>query len=156
MHPLWGLHEPLPRLSPQRWLELRRDLFGPDRAHHRPDVQRAQIQQPAVLFDAQWQLLKRLPGQDQHPRADLRLAPRAREAPRGSLRQKGDHEGGRRTVVASYRLSSRRRRADTALAHLPRFVIYNGLNAWGEHREVPQPPKQTFHSWYLANRGGAQ
>jgi L-lactate dehydrogenase complex protein LldF len=46
--------------------------------------------------------------------------------------------------------------ADTALVHLPRFVIYNGLNAWGEHREVPQPPKQTFHSWYLANRGGAQ
>ena len=46
--------------------------------------------------------------------------------------------------------------ADTALAHLPRFVIYNGLNAWGKHREVPQPPKQTFHSWYLANRGDAQ
>jgi len=35
--------------------------------------------------------------------------------------------------------------ADTALAHLPRFVIYNGLNAWGKHREVPHPPKQTFH-----------
>jgi len=42
--------------------------------------------------------------------------------------------------------------ADTALAHLPRFVIYNGLNAWGRHREVPHPPKQTFHSWYQANR----
>src|SRR6185436_2677182 len=43
--------------------------------------------------------------------------------------------------------------ADVALAHLPRFVIYNGLNAWGKHREVPHPPKQTFHSWYHANRG---
>ena len=43
--------------------------------------------------------------------------------------------------------------ADTALAHLPRFVIYNGLNAWGKHREVPHPPEQTFHSWYHANRG---
>jgi len=43
--------------------------------------------------------------------------------------------------------------ADTALAHLPRFVIYNGLNAWGKHREVPHPPKQTFHSWYQSNRG---
>jgi L-lactate dehydrogenase complex protein LldF len=43
--------------------------------------------------------------------------------------------------------------ADMALAHLPRFVIYNGLNAWGRHREVPHPPKQTFHSWYQANRG---
>jgi L-lactate dehydrogenase complex protein LldF len=43
--------------------------------------------------------------------------------------------------------------ADAALAHLPRFVIYNGLNAWGKHREVPHPPAQTFHSWYQANRG---
>src|ERR1700720_555914 len=46
--------------------------------------------------------------------------------------------------------------ADMALAHLPRFVIYNGLNAWGRHREVPHPPKQTFHSWYQANRGDRQ
>jgi len=46
--------------------------------------------------------------------------------------------------------------ADMALAHLPRFVIYNGLNAWGKHREVPHPPKQTFHSWYKANRGAKQ
>jgi hypothetical protein len=29
--------------------------------------------------------------------------------------------------------------AETALAHLPRFVIYNGLNAWVKHREVPHP-----------------
>ena len=43
--------------------------------------------------------------------------------------------------------------ADAALAHLPRFVIYNGLNAWGKHREVPHPPAQTFHSWHQANRG---
>jgi len=46
--------------------------------------------------------------------------------------------------------------ADVALAHLPRFIIYNGLNAWGRHREVPHPPKQTFHSWYQVNRGGKQ
>jgi L-lactate dehydrogenase complex protein LldF len=43
--------------------------------------------------------------------------------------------------------------ANTALEHLPRFVIYNGLNAWGKHREVPHPPEQTFHSWYRENRG---
>jgi L-lactate dehydrogenase complex protein LldF len=30
--------------------------------------------------------------------------------------------------------------ADAALAHLPRFVIYNSLNAWGKHREVAHPP----------------
>ena len=46
--------------------------------------------------------------------------------------------------------------AETALAHLPRFVIYNGLNAWGRHRETPHPPKQTFHSWYRENRGAKQ
>ena len=42
--------------------------------------------------------------------------------------------------------------AEVALAHLPRFVIYNGLNAWGKHREVPHPPAQTFHRWHQANR----
>ena len=41
---------------------------------------------------------------------------------------------------------------NVALAHLPRFVIYNGLNAWGRHREAPRAPSQTFHSWYKANR----
>jgi L-lactate dehydrogenase complex protein LldF len=43
---------------------------------------------------------------------------------------------------------------NVALAHLPRFVLYNGLNAWGRGRENPSPPKQTFHSWHIANRGG--
>ncbi|HVN45262.1 MAG TPA: lactate utilization protein LutB domain-containing protein, partial [Steroidobacteraceae bacterium] len=41
----------------------------------------------------------------------------------------------------------------TALEHLPRFLIYNGLNAWGKHREVPHAPRQTFRSWYEENRG---
>jgi L-lactate dehydrogenase complex protein LldF len=44
--------------------------------------------------------------------------------------------------------------ARAALAHLPRLVIFNAYNAWGKHREMPHPPKQTFHSWYQANRGG--
>jgi len=42
---------------------------------------------------------------------------------------------------------------EAALAHLPRFVIYNGLNAWGKRRETPRPVKQTFHSWYRNRRG---
>jgi L-lactate dehydrogenase complex protein LldF len=54
------------------------------------------------------------------------------------------HPAAYRTAIAT---------ADFALAHLPRFVIYNGFSAWGKHREVPNPPKQTFHSWYQANRG---
>jgi hypothetical protein len=43
--------------------------------------------------------------------------------------------------------------ADVALNVLPRFALYNRLNAWGKHREVPHAPRQTFHSWYKKNRG---
>jgi L-lactate dehydrogenase complex protein LldF len=39
-----------------------------------------------------------------------------------------------------------------AIEHLPRFAIYNWLNPWGRKREVPGTPKQTFRSWYIANR----
>ena len=69
-------------------LELRRHLFRSHRPHHRSDVQRPQIQQPALRLDAQRQLHQCLPGEDQHPRADLRLAARAREAARRPVRQR--------------------------------------------------------------------
>ena len=36
---------------------------------------------------------------------------------------------------------------------LPHFAIYNRLNAWGRHRDVPGAPKETFHQWYARNRG---
>ena len=39
-----------------------------------------------------------------------------------------------------------------AIEHLPRFAIYNWLNPWGRQREVPEPPKQSFRSWYIENR----
>jgi L-lactate dehydrogenase complex protein LldF len=42
--------------------------------------------------------------------------------------------------------------AETALGTLPRFAVYNFLNTWGKHRELPHPVKQTFHEWYKANR----
>ena len=41
---------------------------------------------------------------------------------------------------------------ETALSALPRFALYNTLNAWGRHRELPHPVKQTFHEWYKENR----
>jgi L-lactate dehydrogenase complex protein LldF len=44
--------------------------------------------------------------------------------------------------------------ANTALATLPRIVLYNGLNAWGKNRENPRPPAKTFHQWHARNRGG--
>ena len=36
--------------------------------------------------------------------------------------------------------------------HLPRFMLYNPLNAWGRQRDVPQPPASTFRRWYLEHR----
>jgi L-lactate dehydrogenase complex protein LldF len=43
--------------------------------------------------------------------------------------------------------------ADNALRILPRFAVYNRLNTWGRGREVPAPPRETFHAWYKRNRG---
>jgi len=42
--------------------------------------------------------------------------------------------------------------AGTSLEHLPRFMLYNRLNAWGRQREVPEAPQFTFREWYLKNR----
>ncbi len=42
--------------------------------------------------------------------------------------------------------------ASSAIDDLPRFMLYNRLNAWGRQRELPDPPKQTFREWYLENR----
>jgi len=43
--------------------------------------------------------------------------------------------------------------AGAGLEHLPRFMMYNRLNAWGRQRELPAAPKSTFRQWYLKNRG---
>lgn len=42
--------------------------------------------------------------------------------------------------------------ADSALKVLPHFAIYNQLNAWGKHRDVPEAPYETFHEWYKNHR----
>jgi len=42
--------------------------------------------------------------------------------------------------------------AGLAIEHLPRFAIYNWLNAWGRQREIPETPRQSFRSWYIENR----
>ena len=44
---------------------------------------------------------------------------------------------------------------ETSLKVLPRFAIYNRLNAWGRHRDMPQPAKETFHDWYKKHRSKA-
>ena len=40
----------------------------------------------------------------------------------------------------------------TALDALPHFAIYNKLNAWGKHRDVPEAAAETFHEWYKNHR----
>ena len=39
-----------------------------------------------------------------------------------------------------------------ALEVLPHFAIYNRLNAWGRHRDVPEAASETFHKWYKNHR----
>jgi L-lactate dehydrogenase complex protein LldF len=43
--------------------------------------------------------------------------------------------------------------AGAGVEHLPRFMMYNRLNAWGRQREVPEAPPSTFRQWYLEHRG---
>lgn len=31
---------------------------------------------------------------------------------------------------------------------LPRFMVYNGLNAWGRQRNLPDMPKKSFRQLY--------
>lgn len=48
--------------------------------------------------------------------------------------------------------------SNTLLPKLPRFVLYNPLNAWGEEREIPEAPQRSFHQWYRERqklKGGA-
>jgi Cysteine-rich domain/Domain of unknown function (DUF3390) len=40
----------------------------------------------------------------------------------------------------------------TALDVLPHFAIYNKLNAWGKHRDVPEAAPETLHEWYKNHR----
>jgi L-lactate dehydrogenase complex protein LldF len=42
--------------------------------------------------------------------------------------------------------------AEPGMKLLPHFVLYNHFNAWGRHRDVPQPGKESFHDWYKKNR----
>jgi len=39
---------------------------------------------------------------------------------------------------------------------LPRFLVYNRLNAWGKHRELPVFPKHSFRELYEKEHGRKQ
>ena len=36
--------------------------------------------------------------------------------------------------------------------HLPRFMVYNGLNAWGKGRELPAFAKESFNDMWKNNK----
>ncbi len=36
---------------------------------------------------------------------------------------------------------------------MPRFMIYNPLNAWGQDREIPQMPRHSFRELYQKRHG---
>ena len=56
-------------------------------------------------------------------------------------------------ALASPRLSRAAvEEACAGVEHLPRFMLYNRLNAWGLQREVPKAPPATFRQWYLKHR----
>lgn len=42
--------------------------------------------------------------------------------------------------------------ARAALRWLPRWMIYNSLNAWGKHRELPKPPAESFRALYQTRK----
>jgi L-lactate dehydrogenase complex protein LldF len=44
--------------------------------------------------------------------------------------------------------------ARMAINWTPRFLLYNRFNVWGKHRELPDPPKESFREWYQKNHEG--
>ena len=81
------------------------------------------------------------PVQDQHPRADLQVAPdHRRAAPAADVKKEAMQIAGK--VLASPKLyRAAVEAAGAGVEHLPRFMMYNRLNAWGRQREVPQAPR---------------
>jgi succinate dehydrogenase/fumarate reductase iron-sulfur protein len=140
MHPLRRLHEHLPGLPAQRRPQLRRRLLRPDRADHRPDFQSAKYSNLPFASTLNGSCSNVCPVKiNIHEqiyawrrvlveRHETPLAKKAAMKPAGELVS--------RPAVYRTAISA----ADMALAHLPRSVIYNGLNAWGRQYEVPDPP----------------
>lgn len=42
--------------------------------------------------------------------------------------------------------------ARVGLRTMPKWIVYNKLNAWGRQRELPEPPKQSFRELYQIER----
>lgn len=51
---------------------------------------------------------------------------------------------------ARYRWSGKMGRK--LLGMIPRTLLYNSRNTWGQSREMPAPPRQSFRDWYVKSR----
>ena len=128
LHPLLRLPERVPGLRADRRSRLRVGLPRPHRrrAHppaHRPDRRRRPERLAAVCLLAVRRLLRRVPGQDQHPRAARPAARRAHRGPCGQApdpQPRGRRHGGRRLGHGRRATASRRRAAPRA----PRATAY--------------------------------
>lgn len=49
-----------------------------------------------------------------------------------------------------YRLAGKMGRGFLHIA--PKFMVYNQLNTWTLHRDLPPAPRQSFRDWYVENR----
>ena len=121
-----------------------RHILRADRRDHQSDLRYEALQQPAVCIDAQRQLHERLPGEGQHPRADLQVARVIAERHEMPLAKRAAMKvaGALLSRPSAYRAAIAV--ADMALAHLPRFIIYNGLNAWGSTARCRTRPNRHF------------
>ena len=129
-----------PGLQAQRGPELWRDLLGTDRRHHRSDVQSAKIQRAALCLDAERKLHQRLPGQDQHPRADLQMAASHQRAQSTSADQEGSDADHGQVDVEAEALS--RGGGGGRGGHGASATVddVQPVNPWGRQREVPKVP----------------
>ena len=152
VHSLRRLHEHVSRVPAQRRPVLRRDVFGTDRGHHRPHFQPAQIQLAALCLDAQRELHQRLPGEDQHPRADLQVAPDHRRAAPAPLCKTGGNAGGGQDPWQSEVLprGSRDRRREPRAP--PAIHDVQPPECVGAAARGSGGAPATFRQWYLKNR----
>jgi Fe-S oxidoreductase len=65
---------------------------------------------------------------------------------------KKGHAGGRQSAQPSCALPDRDNHTVNRTGRASHFAIYNRLNAWGKHRDVPEATTEAFHEWYRKHR----
>src|SRR5690606_11160778 len=78
LHSLWRVHEYLPGLSAQWWLQLSLDGAGANWLDPRPQPRSQEVLQPAACVQPVRQLRRRLSGEDRYPPSTAHVAARDR------------------------------------------------------------------------------